>query len=144
MRPPKTLHAARMQKIRTRRVGDVLWLSETCARTCNASLWKSPRLTRCRKKTHANEKRRLERRSLAGPRCTSASEAASRVTQPLRVLSENHSTYYKTITVLGISWVYFRRVIELVTSAITGVGRCAIKLLVLWYYSVVVYFSIVY
>ncbi|KPI94574.1 hypothetical protein RR46_05826 [Papilio xuthus] len=38
MRPPKTPRAARMQKIRTRRVGDALRLSETCARTCSASL----------------------------------------------------------------------------------------------------------
>lgn len=38
MRPPKTLHAGRMQKIRTRRVGDALRLYETCARTCSASL----------------------------------------------------------------------------------------------------------
>lgn len=57
MRPPKTLRAGRMQKIRTRWVGDALRLSDTCARTCCASLWKKSKVNaRCQKKTRKMKK----------------------------------------------------------------------------------------
>ncbi|CAG9566530.1 unnamed protein product [Danaus chrysippus] len=56
MRPPKTPHTVRMQKIRTRRVGDALRLYETrelCAYVQRFAMKKSKVNARCQKKTHA-------------------------------------------------------------------------------------------
>lgn len=63
--PPKTLHTVQMHKIRTGRVGGALRLSETCARTCSALLWKNPRLTRAAKKRRTQNWRLDERSSRA-------------------------------------------------------------------------------
>ncbi|CAH2067462.1 unnamed protein product, partial [Iphiclides podalirius] len=58
MRPPKTPRAVRMQKIRTRRVGDALRLSETCAYVQRSTVKKSKVSARCQKKTHAEWRRK--------------------------------------------------------------------------------------
>lgn len=68
-----------MQKIRTRRVGGALRLSETCARTCSASLWKSPRLTRAAKKRRTQNEKMMVREAPSRARCTALHAQPPRV-----------------------------------------------------------------